>query len=89
LLKIDVLEEIGARYGFKVAAPTKPGDPYQIKKELDRLAKGCTQDDSFVFFFSGHGELVGGELMLVLDDTVPGDETTYLPVGWVKEARAR
>jgi hypothetical protein len=79
----------GARYGFKVVAPTKPGDPYQIKKELDRLAKGCTQDDSFVFFFSGHGELVGGELMLVLDDTVPGDETTYLPVGWVKEARAR
>jgi hypothetical protein len=26
--------------------------------------------------------------MLVPDETVPGDETTYLPASWVKEARA-
>jgi hypothetical protein len=77
------------RYGFKIATASAPTDPYQIKKELDLLAKSCVAADSFVFFFSGHGELLAGELMLVLDETVPGDPTTYLPVNWVKEARAR
>jgi hypothetical protein len=77
------------RYGFTVAAPTAPDDPYQIKKELDLLAKSCGEKDSFIIYFSGHGELLKGELMLVLDHTKPGDETTYLPVAWVKEARDR
>ena len=78
-----------SRYSFKITTASAPTDPYQIKKELDLLAKSCVAADSFVFFFSGHGELLHGELMLVLDETVPGDETTYLPVSWVKEARTR
>jgi formylglycine-generating enzyme required for sulfatase activity len=77
------------RYGFAVSSPTRPDDPYQIKKEVDQLAKSCKKDDSFIIYFSGHGDLIAGELMLVLDGTVPDDETTYLPVSWIKEARAR
>jgi hypothetical protein len=78
-----------SRYNFAVTSPTIPDDPYQIKKELDLLAKSCAEEDSLIIFFSGHGELLKGELMLVLDSTKPGDETTYLPVNWVKEARDR
>jgi len=77
------------RYGFSVTFPPEIRDPYVIKRELDMLAKACRPEDIFVFFFSGHGELLAGELMLVLDDTVPGDVTTYLPVSWVKESRSR
>jgi hypothetical protein len=79
----------GHRYGFKVVHPREPTDPYSIKKELDYLAKSCSETDVFVFFFSGHGELIKGDLFLVLDATVPGDETTYLPVNWVLESRNR
>jgi hypothetical protein len=78
-----------ARYNFEVVRPTNPADPYQIKKQLDKLAKTCSQDDVLLIYFSGHGELIGGELLLVLDNSVPGDETTYLPVSWVRESRAR
>lgn len=77
------------RYQFKIVQPTKPADPYEIKRQLDKLAKSCTEDDALLIYFSGHGELVAGELMLVLDRSVPGDETTYLPVSWVRESRAR
>jgi hypothetical protein len=76
------------RYNFSITSPSKPSDPYQIKRELDRLAKSCRRDDTFLFFFSGHGDLVGGELMLVLNETEPDDETTYLRASWVLEARA-
>ncbi len=75
-------------YEFAIMAPTVPSDPYQVKKELDMLAKSCGEQDSFIIFFSGHGELLHGQLMLVLDQSVPGDQTTYLPVDWVKGARA-
>jgi hypothetical protein len=78
-----------SRYNFAVTSPTLPDDPYQIKKELDLLATSCAEEDSLVIFFSGHGELLKGELMLVLDGTKPDDLMTYLPVNWVKEARDR
>lgn len=74
------------RFQFTVTTPGFPGDPYSIKRELDKLAKSCRPEDAFVCYFSGHGELFRGGLMLVLDDTVPGDETTYFRVSWNKEA---
>jgi formylglycine-generating enzyme required for sulfatase activity len=80
---------VGPPYNFAVTFPTVTDDPYQIKKELDLLAKSCRIEDSFVIYFSGHGDLLGGELMLVLDGTVFGDVTTYLPANWVRESRGR
>jgi hypothetical protein len=77
------------RYSFQIVRPTQPHDPYEIKREVDRVATSCHESDAFIFFFSGHGDLVGGELMLVLDKTIPGEITTYLPVSWIREARAR
>jgi hypothetical protein len=83
----EVLSRI--RYSFEIVSPTRPSDPYEIKRELDKVAKSCEEEDAFLFFFSGHGELFAGELMLVLDESVPGNENTYLPVEWIKEARRR
>jgi len=76
-------------YLFTVEPPSRPNDPYEIKRELDALATSCTEDDAFIFFFSGHGELIHGGLMLVLDGTEPDKITTYLPISWVTEARDR
>jgi hypothetical protein len=83
----DVLA--GPRFQFEVSRPSSPGDPYLIKRDLDKLARSCQENDTFIVYFSGHGELMAGELMLVLNDTVPDDETTYLPASWVIEARSR
>jgi formylglycine-generating enzyme required for sulfatase activity len=80
---------VSDRYGFSVTSPTAPHDPYQTKKELDLLATSCGVEDSFLIYFSGHGELLKGELHLVLDRTIPGDVMTYLPISWVKGARDR
>jgi uncharacterized caspase-like protein len=76
------------RYSFQIITPSTYVDPYLIRKELDTAAAACAEDDSFIIYFSGHGALVGGRLMLVLDETVPGRQTTYLPVSWVQEARS-
>jgi hypothetical protein len=75
------------RFSFQIIMPSKNVDPYLIRKELDIAAAACVEDDSFIIYFSGHGDLVGGRLMLVLDETVPGRQITYLPVSWVQEAR--
>ena len=42
-----------------------------------------------MIYFSGHGDLLNGQLMLVLDETIPDKVTTYLPASWVLEARSR
>ena len=75
------------RYNFTIFNPSSPGNPYEIKRELDNLAESCQEEDVFICYFSGHGELFRGELKLVLNGTIPGNETTYLPVAWVKQAR--
>ena len=75
------------KYGFVVSSPSQRYDPYLIKKELDAFAKACVKEDTVIFFFSGHGDLLDGRLMLVLDQTLWGDETTYLAASWLTGAR--
>jgi len=78
----------GPHYSFTIVQPTQPSDPYEIKRELDKVAKSCREEDAYIFFFSGHGELLAGDQCSCWM-SVPGDENTYLPVGWIKEARGR
>jgi hypothetical protein len=42
-------------------------------QSLDKLAKSCA-DDTLLIYFSGHGELMAGKLMLVLEQLAPTDE---------------
>jgi hypothetical protein len=75
-------------YSFEIVAPSRPNDPYEIRREMDALAQSASKSDTLLWFFSGHGELLSGKLMLVLDDSEPGKATTYLPVSGMIDARS-
>lgn len=69
----------GERYGYE-AILTTATDNYTILNELARHTDGCRESDSIVFYFSGHGSILKGELLLVLDGSKPGDRKTFLAV---------
>lgn len=53
----------------------------EIRSSLYSMAEACSPSDSFLCYFSGHGVLERGELMLLLDHTEPDKLLgTSLPV---------
>src|SRR5664280_2208124 len=65
-------------YDFDVRRPSDPADPYMIQRELDTYAETCSQTDTLVIFFSGHGWLHKGKLLLEIDGSRRGVVTSYL-----------
>src|SRR6516164_6972418 len=58
-----------ARCGFQVQRLKTETGPDDIIQKIKRAAQECRKADSFICYFSGHGELVDGELWLLLDGT--------------------
>jgi hypothetical protein len=55
--------------GFNVLRPQKQADIYDVMRQLNKLAASCRQGDEFVVYYSGHGELLGGNLFLLWNNT--------------------
>lgn len=59
----------GPRCGFATTLIEDAAVPQQIEQELWRVAETCGPDDTFVIYFSGHGFVEQGSLLLMLDRT--------------------
>jgi len=57
------------RCGFKVVSPQTEEDPFEIRRQLYKTVESCTSEDSFIFYFSGHGILHKGSLFLLWNNT--------------------
>ncbi|MBW4501743.1 MAG: SUMF1/EgtB/PvdO family nonheme iron enzyme [Scytonema hyalinum WJT4-NPBG1] len=69
----------GMRCQFEVVRPKSDTSPYQFRELLDKAAASCKTEDTFIFYFAGHGVLDSGELFLILDNTNSQLQTTALP----------
>src|SRR4051794_11879990 len=58
-----------ARCGFDVVKPSRSRDPQQVERCIAEAAELCVEGDTFIVFFSGHGIIEGGNLILMLDQT--------------------
>lgn len=68
------------RCRFEVFSPSNTHDPFRLRRELFSFAEQCLQDDVVIIYFSGHGIIVAGALVLVLDGTdIEKIMTTALP----------
>lgn len=74
------------RYGFEVRMPKDTGNPHQVHEELLDATAACRPEDVFVAYFSGHGQLDGSRLYLVLDRSVPDETRTMFSSVWLIEA---
>ena len=74
-------------YDFDVRRPSDPADPYMIQRELDTYAETCSPTDTLVIFFSGHGWLHKGKLLLEIDGSRRGVVTSYLAASSLVNAR--
>lgn len=54
--------------GFKVIEPNTDDTVNQVRDKLLSTTIACTKEDTLLFYFSGHGVLVGGELYLIWDN---------------------
>ncbi|CAB3888444.1 hypothetical protein LMG3410_03687 [Achromobacter aegrifaciens] len=57
------------RCGFEVKEPQALEDPSDIEKSINEIAESCSDEDTFIIFFSGHGFVEGAALWLMLDKT--------------------
>jgi formylglycine-generating enzyme required for sulfatase activity len=57
------------RCGFKVRRPVPGATVAAVLTELEEVAENCGPDDEFICYFSGHGVLEGGSLLLLWDET--------------------
>lgn len=57
---------------FEIIRPKQTTDPLGVLGDLIGVVNQCDDEDVFVCYFSGHGELHKGELFLILDDSRPG-----------------
>jgi Sulfatase-modifying factor enzyme 1/Caspase domain len=69
----------GMRCQFEVVRPKSDISPYHFRELLDKAAASCKTEDTFIFYFAGHGVLDSGELFLILDNTNSQLQTTALP----------
>jgi hypothetical protein len=69
----------GMRCQFEVVRPKSDISPYQFRELFDKAAASCKTEDTFIFYFAGHGVLDSGELFLILDNTNSQLQTTALP----------
>jgi hypothetical protein len=59
----------GPRCGFKVTIATNTKDPFMLRRELFGVSESCGPDDTLVIYFSGHGVISAGNLVLLLDNS--------------------
>ncbi len=77
------------RCGFAVTYGKNNADVFELRRQLYRVSTACKPSDTFVCYFSGHGELDEGELFLIWDDTDVNLLGTALPVSDVMKALRR
>ena len=74
----DVLSK--EEYGFEIFKV--PGEisssKYHILAHLSQIIAGCTDQDDFIFYFSGHGDSQYSKLHLILDKTTFQTKEDYL-----------
>lgn len=74
----DVLSK--EEYGFEIFKV--PGEisssKYHILAHLSQIIAGCTDQDDFIFYFSGHGDARYKKLHLILDKTTFQTKEDYL-----------
>ena len=54
---------------YTVIPPPVTATPYEFIQGLDSISADCENNDSLLFYFSGHGELDHGQLYLICNDT--------------------
>ena len=57
------------RCGFKVTVASNTSDPFLLRQELFKFAQAAQEDDVIVVYFSGHGIIHSGGLVLLLDNS--------------------
>jgi hypothetical protein len=66
------------RNNLQDALPDQRHDVDTIENKLGDLAGKCGLHDLFLFYFAGHGVVLGGELYLILDSSEEGKNNTML-----------
>lgn len=66
-------------YGFQTSEvpKDKKNRRYSILDYLSTVIETCTEQDYFIFYFSGHGEVRYGQLHLILDETDFKNQNSY------------
>ncbi len=66
-------------YGFKISEvpENKNLRPHLILDHLSTVISDCTEQDYFIFYFSGHGDARYGQLHLILDETDFKNKNSY------------
>jgi hypothetical protein len=59
----------GPKCGFVVTVPRAGADVWEVRRQMIELMELCSEEDIFVCYFSGHGKVEKGSLMLFWDDT--------------------
>jgi len=74
------------RYRFEARVHADTSDPYDVHRALRSAALACAPDDLFVGYFSGHGQVIGGKLYLVIDNSDPDTVSTLFASTWLIDA---
>jgi hypothetical protein len=77
------------RCGFKISSPQPTDDRFEVFRQLTNITRSCSEDDTFVFYFSGHGFLERGELHLVWDNRPDDILDAALPIIWILDSLCR
>jgi hypothetical protein len=66
-------------YGFQISEVSKDKNsrPLLILDYLSTVISNCTEQDYFIFYFSGHGDARYGQLHLILDETDFKNKNSY------------
>jgi hypothetical protein len=67
------------RCGFSIFKPAANDDTFDLRKRLHTAVTHCSDEDTFICYFSGHGSLEKGELFLLWNDTTQDLYATALP----------
>jgi formylglycine-generating enzyme required for sulfatase activity len=67
---LDLCECLSApRCAFQVQSPAAGADVFDVRRQLYTAAEACSEGDTFLCYFSGHGILDHGSLFLLWDET--------------------
>lgn len=55
--------------GFEVSSPELGSRSFAVYEQLSESLASCTEEDTFICYFSGHGVLEKGQLFLLWDNT--------------------
>lgn len=64
---VDIMRSCleSGRCGFEVTTPPQPCDKHEMLALFEHVIDACHTEDDLVVYFSGHGDLVKGELFLL------------------------